>query len=85
MEVRTSSEFRRKFKKLSKELKQKAYEREKWFRNNPFDSRLKTHRRHGKYSRFWAFSVTRSYRIMFEFIDEYTVGFVDIGDHSIYK
>lgn len=86
MEIFTTSGFRRKFKKLDSEIKTAAIEKERIFRENPFNRRLKTHKLHGKHQRYWAFSVTNIYRIMFDFIiGENTVTFIDIDTHDIYR
>ena len=85
MEIVTTSLFRRKFKKLSLEVKQRAFEREKIFCANPFDKRLETHKLHGKYRRFFAFSITNSYRIMFDFLGRKKAVFIDIDTHNIYR
>jgi len=78
----TSSGFRRKYKKLSHELKERAKEKEKIFKENPFDPRLDTHKLHGKDKAFWAFSITRSLRIKFEFLGNNQVLYIDIGPHA---
>ncbi|MDO8521154.1 MAG: type II toxin-antitoxin system mRNA interferase toxin, RelE/StbE family [bacterium] len=85
MEIFTTSLFRRKFKKLSPAIKREAEKKEEIFRSNPFDGKLRTHKLHGAYARFWAFSVTNTYRIMFEFSKESKVTFVDIDTHELYR
>lgn len=85
MEIFTTSLFRSRFKKLSPEIKEKAKEREDIFRNNPFNPKLDTHKLHGKYRRYWAFSITNIYRIMFEFLGNNNVVFIDVDTHNIYK
>lgn len=85
MEIFTTSGFRRKFKKLTPEIQTAAVEKEKIFRENPFNPKLKTHKLHGKYQRYWTFSVTNIYRIMFDFIAEHTVAFIDIDTHDLYR
>ena len=55
------------------------------FIKNPFDPSLKTHKLSGKLSSYWSFSVDYHIRILFEFIDEQTVGLIDLGTHEIYK
>ena len=64
---------------------QAACEREKIFRENPFDGRLDTHKLHGKYGEYWAFTVKGQYRIMFAFAGKDTIDFINIGTHEIYK
>lgn len=85
MLIRISSKFRKSYKKLPKNVKEKATEKEQIFRSNPFDTRLDTHKLHGKYREFWSFTVVNQYRIMFAFISSDTVDFVNIGTHDIYK
>ncbi len=76
--------FKRAYKKLPDELKFKAEAKETFFRENPFDSRLDTHKLHGKLKGQWSFSIDKKYRILFEF-DKSDVVFLDIGDHDLYK
>lgn len=77
-----------KFKKSSKKykeyrdlIKEKIY----LFLKDPFDKSLRTHKLSGKLSNYWSFSINYHLRIIFEFIDDSTVGFLDIGTHEIYK
>ena len=62
-----------------------AIEKEMIFRKNPFDSRLATHKLHGKYKDYWAFTVIGQYRIMLAFVGKDLADFVNIGTHEIYK
>ena len=55
------------------------------FQKDPFNSQLKTHKLSGKLENYWSFSVDYQTRIMFEFVDENSVGLIDIGPHKIYK
>lgn len=66
-------------------VKAKAEEKEKFFQKNPFDSRLDTHKLHGKYKEYLAFTVTGQYRIIFAFSGVEFVDFINIGTHEIYK
>lgn len=85
MVIRTSSRFRQSYKRLPQYVKEKALERESFFRQNPFDSRLDAHKLHGKYKSYWAFTVVGQYRIMFVFSGKNLVDFVNVGTHEIYK
>lgn len=85
MTIRVSSKFKRAYRKLPKNVKVRAKEKEKIFRSDPFHSRLDTHKLHGKYKDYWAFTVVSQYRIMFAFVDSEMVDFVNIGTHEIYK
>lgn len=55
------------------------------FQENSFDPSLKTHKLIGKLENYWSFSIDYHLRILFEFIDEETAGFINIGTHEIYK
>ena len=85
MEIEYSPRFKKAFKKLPKEVKLKAVEREKIFRKNPFEPQLKTHKLHGTMKEYWAFSISFGYRIGFTFMTGKLVRFHDIGTHDIYK
>jgi mRNA-degrading endonuclease YafQ of YafQ-DinJ toxin-antitoxin module len=66
-------------------VKEEAKGKELAFRENPFDSTLKTHKLHGKEKDACAFWINYSYRIKFIFLDAETVLFLDIGTHDIYS
>lgn len=85
MQIIYSSQFSREYRQLSLETKEKAKEKEKIFRQNPFNIKLKTHKLKGKFDGFLAFSIDFRYRIIFKFQNKNTVRFYAIGDHSIYK
>ena len=85
MEIEYSPEFARCFKKLSHELKLIALKKEKIFRKNYLDSRLKTHKLHGKLSGKLAFWIDFKNRIIFSFIDSKKVRFYSVGSHDVYK
>jgi addiction module RelE/StbE family toxin len=85
MEIYYLPKFARQYKKLPRAIQETAEEKEVLFRDNPFDPRLKTHKLSGALSGFWSFSITHSYRIIFEFVDEQTVRFYQIGTHDIYE
>lgn len=72
---------------MPKYIKEKAKEKEEIFRQNPFNPILETHRLQGKYKDYWAFSINRSHRIMFQFLDDSKgkVVFINVGAHEIYK
>ena len=85
MVIRVSSKFKKSYERLPSSVKDKAREKEKIFRANPFDLRLGTHKLHGKYKDYWAFTVIGQYRIMFAFAGTGTIDFINIGTHDIYK
>jgi addiction module RelE/StbE family toxin len=85
MEILYAPKFVRQYKKLPKKLQEAAERRENIFRKNPFDSRLKTHKLSGHLEGFYGFSIDFSCRIIFDFADEGTVRFYEIGTHDIYE
>jgi len=82
MEILPSKLFRRNLKKLSRVLRLKTEQRDEIFRNNPFDPRLKTHKLHGEKKGEWAYSIDRSFRITFVFIENGKVVYTNIGTHD---
>ena len=85
MKIYYSSKFAREYKNLPLKIKREAEQKEKIFRKNPFDERLKTHKLSGVLKDFWAFSIDQKYRIVFEFAEKDIIWFHFVGDHSIYK
>ena len=84
MHIKVTGLFARSYKRLPLDIERTAEKQERIFRENPFDTSLKTHKLHGKYKDYWAFSVNTSYRILFTFEDKRIAVFIDIGTHSIY-
>ncbi|MDP3902224.1 MAG: type II toxin-antitoxin system mRNA interferase toxin, RelE/StbE family [bacterium] len=84
-DIRVHSVFEKQYKKLPKNIKIKAKEKETVFRENPFDLRLKTHKLSGREKELWAFWINYSYRIKFIFLSGNCVLFMEIGKHDIYK
>ena len=85
MKILYLPKFAKQYKRLPQEIKKKAEEREKVFRKNPFNLKLKTHKLHGELKDFWAFSIDYRYRIIFDFKDKDIVRFYFVGDHNIYE
>mgnify|MGYP001565228965 FL=1 len=77
-------EFFRILKKLAPQLQELAFKRIELFRSRGNHQRLKVHKLHGKYAGFFAFSIDRKYRIMFEWVSADEAKLHTIGDHSIY-
>ena len=92
MKIIYSPKFAKEYKKLPGRIKSLAEQKEKYFRANPFDPRLKTHKLSGKLKDFWAFLIDQKYRIIFSaeggsaFGGEFNlIYFHSAGDHDIYK
>jgi addiction module RelE/StbE family toxin len=85
MKIIFSAKFQRQYKKLPKHIRQSVIKKGNIFQKNPFDSSLKTHKLHGRFNGFWAFSVGYDVRIIFEFKSKKTIWFYTIGKHNIYE
>ncbi len=85
MDIYYSPEFTRLFKKLPRELKIKALLKEKIFRENYRDPRLKTHKLSGKLTGRLGFWIDYKNRIIFSFLNSKTAYFHSLGSHDIYK
>lgn len=80
MKIYYSSKFTREYKKLPIRVKKIAEEKERIFRKNSFDPRLKENLKG-----FLSFSINQKYRIIFEFVNSNKIWFHSVGEHSIYK
>ena len=80
-----SSKFQKNLKKMPHFVKEAFLTKESLFLTNPFHPSLETHKLHGKYREYWAFTVIGQYRVMFRFMGGKDFGFVNIGTHEIYK
>ncbi len=86
MEVSFSGSFKKAFKKR---IKSSETENEFWikvelFINDPFDSRLKTHKLSGRLKDLWSFTVEYDFRVVFYFTNDKPkkAVFIDIGTHD---
>lgn len=84
MNIYYSTKFAKEYKRLPKDVKLLAEEREKIFRKDPFDPKLKTHKLSGRFKEYYSFSIDYQYRIIFEF-NKKDVWFHSVGTHAIYK
>ena len=85
IEIAFSPLFERNFRKRFKgnpQLQEKFWQRVELFLENPFDSRLKTHKLTGHLKELWSFSVSYDTRVIFYFMTNEKVVFVDIGTHD---
>ena len=83
--IETSAKFDRSFSKLSLDIQKETIKRKIIFKQNLYDSRLRTHKLKGQLQNYWSFSINHSHRIVFKFINKNEVMFYDIGDHRIYQ
>ncbi len=73
--------FYKSLKKKDNFIQNKARERIKLFREDPFNPLLNNHALAGEYKDERSFNITGDCRIIFYYVDESTVCFTDIGTH----
>ncbi len=82
--IEYSRQFLKHLSHLPAHLVDRAEARERIFKENSFDPRLRTHKLHGKDKGAWGFWIDHKYRIKFIFTSETRVLFFDVGTHDIY-
>lgn len=85
VKIALSSSFKRAFKRKiagSAEREERFRARLEIFRNNPFESVLKTHKFSGKLKDYWSFSIEYDLRVIFCLADKNDVVLIDIGTHK---
>lgn len=85
MRILYTTRFAKRYKKLPEKIKDLAEKKEKIFRKDPHDLRLRTHSLGGKFVGKWAFSINRQYRVIFKYISNDEVLLLTVGTHEIYK
>ena len=83
--ISTTAHFERSFNKLPHFIQEQSAVKEKLFRLNAFDPRLRTHALKGKLEGLWSYSIKRDYRLLFEFLTPTEALYHDIGTHDIYR
>ncbi len=81
----TTPRFEKSFINLSLEIRTLAEKKIMLFESDFLHSSLRVHKLKGPLSDFWAFSIAKSYRVLFRFLKENEVIYYDIGPHDIYK
>lgn len=85
IEVTFYPAFIRAYKKKIKNnliLKNKFAEKLDIFKNNPYDTRLRTHKLTGDLKELYSFSIDYDHRVIFSFYEHNKVIFEDIGSHD---
>ena len=77
--------FKKSFQRLPKKIQLEAAVKENIFRGDAFAVSIRTHKLKGKFKEYYSFSIDYSYRIVFRFLKQDQVLFVDCGNHSVYR
>lgn len=83
--VHITSDFTKSFKKLPRNIQERAENKDRLFREEPFQPSLKTHALRGALEGYLSYSINFHYRVLFKFLGQQTVIYYDIGTHEIYK
>ena len=83
--IHITSAFTKSYRKLPHQIQEVAKKKDKWFRHNASDPRLKTHKLRGELQGYWSYSVNESYRVLFRFVGSDEVIYYDVGTHDIYR
>lgn len=81
----TAPRFEKSFESLSREMRELAEVKMALFETDFLHPSLRVHKLKGPLSNFWAFSITKSYRVLFRFLKDNEVIYYDIDTHDIYK
>lgn len=84
MKIYYAPNFKRQYQKLPLLVQREAEKKEKIFRSNPFDKRLRTHKLKGPLREYWSCSIDYRYRVVFRFMEHNLIFFYAVGDHSVY-
>ena len=83
--IEYTSRFKKRLRKLSKNMIDQAIKKERIFMLNPLHPSLRLHQLTGKLDSYWSISLTQNYRIIFKRQKNGDILFVSIGKHDIYK
>ena len=85
MEVSYTRIFVKRLNKYEEGFRGVIFEKIAEFRSSENHERLKVHKLHGKFSKFYSFSVDYKTRIVFEHVSKTEVALLSVGDHDIYN
>lgn len=82
MKIVFHKNFEKRYKKLSKGIKQKVKEKNILFEKDPYNQGLNNHALNGKYAGYRSINITGDVRIIYKFLGKDVVLFSEIGTHS---
>ncbi len=80
--IRSSSRFRRSYKKLSEPVQKNVNKKIEILAQDVFDPSLKTHKLKGRLYPCHSFSVTKDLRVIFRITENGEIQLADIGTHD---
>lgn len=85
MEVSYTRVFVKRLSKYDGEFNGIILEKIEEFKDPKNHEHLKIHKLHGKFSKFFSFSINYKTRIVFEYVSKKEVALLSIGDHDVYN
>lgn len=85
MEVSYTKAFFKRLNKHGEDFQHAVLEKIEEFKDPKNHEQLRVHKLHGKFSKFYSFSVNYKTRIVFEYVSKTEVALLSIGDHDIYN
>ena len=86
VEIEYTPEFEEEYRRLSALLKKRAQKQEGLFRSNPFHPSLNTEKLEPHSMGVWSFRVDIKFRVIFKFLGNSHVRFLNVGPHDwIYR
>ncbi len=82
MAIGYSKKFKKQYKKLSKNIQIKFYNRLTIFMENQGSEQLQIHKLHGKFQNLKSINITGDIHAVFEEISPSKIAFIAIGSHS---
>jgi len=77
-----SKNFKKSLKKKDKFIQEKVRERIRLLREDPSNVLLNNHKLHGEYGGCNSINITGDFRVVFKYLNENQVVFLDIGTHT---
>ena len=79
-----TAKFLKSLNKLPKNISEDVYQAVDNFKKKENYQKLKLHKLHGSFKKYYAFSVNYRHRIILK-IEDQNIYFMDVGDHSLYE
>jgi len=81
IDILTTKNFDKSFKKRDKFIQEKTLKRIKLFQKDPFNILLDNHKLHGEYEGYSSINITGDFRAIFKHLNREQVVFYYIGTH----
>lgn len=83
--IHPSTRFRRSFKRMPPLIKKDFAKKIEIFKKHPFHPSLHSHKLSGNLADYYGFYLREGFRVLFDFLHDDAVLFINIGNHDDYK